>query len=65
VATISAAQRSVHFRTVLGWAGLMLLSLGGLAVMLAATWRGPGMVSLAGAYATVGSITLVASAMSS
>lgn len=65
VATISAAQRSVHFRTVLGWAGLMLLSLGGLAVMLAATWRAPDMFSLAGAYATVGSITLVASAMSS
>ena len=62
---VSASQRSMHFRTVLGWAGAMLLSLAGLSVILAGMWGAPDMMSLAGAYMTVGSITLVASAMSS
>jgi hypothetical protein len=64
-AKVSASQRSMHFRTVLAWAGMMLLSLSGLSVLLAAMWGAPDMMSLAGTYVTVGSITLVASAMSS
>ena len=46
----------------MAWAGLMLLGVAGAALTMAGSWQAPDMIFLAGAYGSVGSLTLIASA---
>ncbi len=55
-------RRTVRFRTVMAWAGLMLLGVAGAALTMAGSWQAPDMIFVAGAYGSVGSLTLIASA---
>jgi hypothetical protein len=54
--------RAVRLRTVMAWAGLLLLALAGLALTMAGSWRAPDMMFMAGVYGGMGSLTLIASA---
>jgi hypothetical protein len=55
-------RRMVRLRAVLAWSGLVLLALAGMAIAMAGSMRAPDMMFLAGAYGSVGSLTLIASA---
>jgi hypothetical protein len=60
-----AVTQSVRFRLILVWSSLMLLSLAGMALLVAFAWQAPDVVVLAGAYGITGSLTFIASAIRS
>ncbi len=64
-AVVIAPTQVVRLRVVLAWAGLMLLVLSGSALLMAASWRAPDVMFLAGAYGTTGSLMLIASSIRS
>lgn len=59
----TAHQQALRLRTILMWAGIALLALGGGAMYLAHSWQAPEIVLLAGTYAGTGSLVLVSSAV--
>ena len=54
--------RAVRLRAVLAWSGLALLVFAATAIAMAGSMRAPDMMFLAGAYGSIGSLTLIASA---